>query len=238
MRGHAPLRNRWPALLLQLLLLTGCGWSLYLFGTNFPYPSPLIKSFLPPEKRWPTQQVREWVQSGHVDKGFLAFFMRDPVRVVPPGRNVVAPADGVVRHIIYSPDWTYVDIALSFWDVHVQRSPVKGDVLSVEDAGDVIMDGEFKHQIYLREHGAPVQKVITIASRWGRIKLRLVTSLSARRIRVWIQPGESVKKGQRIGRILLGSTVILQLPPRMRPTVHVGQRLRAGETIVAQEANS
>lgn len=228
--------NRWATLALQMLVLAACVWALWLFGTNFPYPSPLIKPFLPPHKRWPTVQVSDWVKSGHVNAGFLDFFMRDPDRHVPPGTNVVAPADGELRNIIHTPDWTYVDIALSYWDVHVQRSPVAGTVVSVKSGGDRYMDGEYKHQIYLREHGAPVQKIVTLSSAWGNVKIRLVTSLNARRIRVWVQPGEHLKKGQRIGRILLGSTVILQLPPEMALDVRKGQRVVAGETIVSREA--
>lgn len=230
------LGNRWPTLALQVLILAGCGWALTLFGTNFPYPSPVIKPFLAPQQRWPAAQVRAWVRSGHVDKGFYDFFMRDPKRVIPPGNNIVAPADGPVGDIIRTPQWTYVDIQLSFWDVHVQRAPVTGTVVAVEDAGDRIMAGSFRHEIYMREHRSPVQKIVTIESAWGKVKVRLVTSLMARRIRVWVRPGEHVDKGQRIARILLGSTVVLQLPPAVPVDVRPGRRLTAGETILAGAA--
>ncbi|HET7674780.1 MAG TPA: phosphatidylserine decarboxylase [Gammaproteobacteria bacterium] len=230
---RTPLGNRGPTLVLQLLILAGCASALYLFAANFPYPSPLIKPLLPPEQRWPTAQVQQWVRSGHIDRGFYDFFMRDPPRAVPPGVNVVAPADGPIGGVIRTPKWTYVEIQLSFWDVHVQRAPVSGTVVSIEDAGDRIMPNSFRHDIYMREHDSPVQKIVTIASRWGLVKVRLITSLMARRIRVWVQPGEHVDKGQRIARILLGSTVVLQLPPGMPLNIRKGERMVAGETILS-----
>ncbi|HET8551463.1 MAG TPA: phosphatidylserine decarboxylase [Gammaproteobacteria bacterium] len=230
---NGSLSNRWPTLLFQLLLLAGCGWALYLFGTNFPYPSPLVKPFLSPEQRWPTAQVKQWVLSGHVDKGFLDFFMRDPPRHIPAGSNVVAPADGPIGGILRTSKWTFVEIQLSFWDVHVQRAPIAGVVQSVTNVGDRIVKGSFRHRIYMREHGAPVQKVITIKGALGTVKVRLITSYWARRIRVWVQPGQHLQKGQRISRMLLGSTVVLQLPPGMAVSVSPGQRVTAGETILS-----
>ncbi|HET7586538.1 MAG TPA: phosphatidylserine decarboxylase [Gammaproteobacteria bacterium] len=230
------LANRWPTLFLQLLLLAGCGWSLYLFGTNFPYPSPLVKSFLGPHERWPTAQVKEWILSGHMDKGFYDFFMRDPDRQIPPGKNVIAPADGPVAHIIHAPHWTFIDIHLSFWDVHVQRAPITGTVVSVDDAGDQFLKGGVRRDIYTREYGAPVQKIVTIQGALGTVKIRLITSFWTRRIRVWVQPGQHVDKGQRIGRIVFGSIVVLQLPPDIPLGIEPGDRMTAGETIVSTGA--
>jgi phosphatidylserine decarboxylase len=89
----------------------------------------------------------------------------------------------------------------------------------------------------MREHGAPVQKVVTIKGALGTVKVRLITSYWARRIRVWVQPGQHLKKGERISRMLLGSTVVLQLPPDMAVGVKPGQRVTAGETILSSGGN-
>ena len=220
-------------LICQVLVLSLCAIALWLFAANFPFPSPLVKDFLPPKKRWPTAQVQQWVRNDTVPKGFLDFFSRDPERAIPSGQNVVAPSDGVVRNIIRKENWTYIDIALSFWDVHVQRSPVAGQVTAIRESGDQFMDGEYKNMVFLRDKHAPVQKVIDLSSAWGDVKMRLVTSLMARRIRVLVPVGEQVDKGQRIGRILLGSTVILQLPPDMPLAIQEGERVIAGETIIS-----
>lgn len=216
----------------QCLVLLLCAGVIALFAVNFPFPSPVIKPFLAPEKRWPADQVRQWVKSGNVDSSFLAFFMRDPDRVIPDGAVIVAPADGKVFDIVYKPDWTYVVIALSYWDVHVQRSPTAGTVTSVKEGGNVYMNGEGIHLAFLPHKVWPVQKIIDLTTAWGPMRVRLVTSLTARRIRVWVHPGEKVRKGQRIGRILLGSTVVLQLPPDVPVAVHEGEHVTAGESII------
>jgi phosphatidylserine decarboxylase len=62
--------------------------------------------------------------------------------------------------------------------------------------------------------------------------VRLITSYWASRLKVWVHAGEHLTKGQRLGRILLGSTVVLELPGKARITVKPGDRLVAGESIV------
>jgi phosphatidylserine decarboxylase len=64
--------------------------------------------------------------------------------------------------------------------------------------------------------------------------VRLITSLAARRIETWVREGEQIERGQRIGRILLGSTVVLELPPAVSLLVRTGDRVWAGETAVAE----
>lgn len=221
----------------QLLLLVICGAVVALFAVNFPFPSPVIKPFLAPEKRWPAEQVRQWVHSGHVDSSFLAFFMRDPPRNIPDGHVVVAPADGKVLAIVEKPTTTYVVIALTYWDVHVQRSPTVATVVDVKDGGNTYMNGGGVNLAFLPHKMWPVQKIITLSTPWGPVRVRLITSLMARRIRVWVHPGEKISKGQRIGRILLGSTVVLELPPDIPVAVREGQQLTAGESIISYGTN-
>jgi phosphatidylserine decarboxylase len=68
--------------------------------------------------------------------------------------------------------------------------------------------------------------------------VRLITSLAARRIETWVREGEEVARGQRIGRILLGSTVVLELPATVNLLVHTGDRVWAGQTVVAEGMTS
>jgi phosphatidylserine decarboxylase len=128
----------------------------------------------------------------------------------------------------------YLVIALSFWDMHVQRSPVLGRVVSVRAHGDDFMDGEGREFVFLREKTCPVQKRIVIAADGGQVAVRLITSVAARRIETWVQEGERIERGQRIGRILLGSTVVLELPAVTKLLVRTGERVWAGETPVAE----
>ncbi|MES1930684.1 phosphatidylserine decarboxylase [Salinisphaera dokdonensis CL-ES53] len=226
----------WATLIWQIVILAGSVTLVVLFARSFPYPSPTIQPLLDPQKRWPVEKIKRDWEEGNVPAGFLDYFLRDPERTVPAGNNIVAPADGIVRAISSDADWTYLDIALTLWDVHVQRSPLAGRVLSVETKGDTFMNGEFKNMVYLRDKMAPVQKVLTMETEFGVIKTRLITSIMAQRIRLWVQEGDELKKGQRIGQILLGSTVILQLPRDLPVAVKVGQRVAAGESLI-MEAN-
>jgi phosphatidylserine decarboxylase len=49
---------------------------------------------------------------------------------------------------------------------------------------------------------------------------------------VWTHPGQHLDKGQRIGRILLGSTVIVELPGKVALAVKKDERVVAGETLI------
>ncbi|HET7662366.1 MAG TPA: phosphatidylserine decarboxylase [Rhodanobacteraceae bacterium] len=205
-----------------------------LAAVYFPYPSPLIRRWLPPRKRWPEQQIRGWLQNGRYQRAFLGHFYSDPERVAPPGNNLLAPADGLVTGAATQDGVRYLVIALSFWDMHVQRSPVAGRVLSVESHGDGFMDGEGREFAFLREKTCPVQKRLVIATAGGPVAVRLITSLAARRIEMWVNEDEEIGRGQRIGRILLGSTVVLELPATVELLVRVGDRVWAGQTEVAE----
>ena len=150
---------------------------------------------------------------------------------MPREPGLVSPADGIVTSAEVLGDTRYVVIALSFWDVHVQRSPCLGQIESVEPAGDVYMDGEGRDFAFLREKICPVQQRIVMLTKRGRVAVRLITSLSASRLQVWVRPGETVRKGDRIGRILLGSTVVLEMPKAWDCALSVRQRVWAGETL-------
>jgi phosphatidylserine decarboxylase len=77
-----------------------------------------------------------------------------------------------------------------------------------------------------------VQEVVTLRTDNGEVKVRLVTSYWASRIKVWTHPGQHLDKGQRIGRILLGSTVIVELPGKVALAVKKDERVVAGETLI------
>ncbi|HET6724724.1 MAG TPA: phosphatidylserine decarboxylase [Gammaproteobacteria bacterium] len=220
-------------LLIQIVVLLACAATVWLIVSRFPHPSPLIKPFLAPMLRWPENQIREGLAAGRLDRGFFAFFSRDPERRVPPGENPVAPADGVVNDIFEREGMTYIVIALSFWDVHVQRSPVAGVVTRVVRSGDRFMDFEWQDAAFLREKPCPVQAIVRIRGNRGEVEVRLITSYLARRINVWVDEAGRIEKGQRLGNITFGSTVTFTVPSDWPLLVGKGIRVVAGETEVA-----
>jgi len=221
-------------LVLQIVILCLVAAALALWGLYFPYPSPLIRRWLPARKRWPEAQIRMWLKDGGFQRSFLRHFYSDPERMAPPGNSILAPADGLMTSADTRGEIRYLVIALSFWDMHVQRSPVSGRVLKVESHGDDFMDGEGRAFAFLREKTCPVQKRLVVETNAGQVAVRLITSLAARRIETWVREGEVIERGQRIGRILLGSTVVLELPAATKLLVRTGDRVWAGQTAVAE----
>jgi phosphatidylserine decarboxylase len=219
-------------LYLEYGVLMACGIVVALWAVNFPYPSPLLRPFLRPQKRWPEGLVRKWLKTGRLNKAYSRYFYRDPERVLPAETGIIAPADGLVTSFEVKDGIRYLVIALSFWDMHVQRAPLTGEVVGVSDMGDDYMDGEGRDFAFLREKACPVQKRVVLRTELGEIAVRLITSLAARRIEVWSKPGERLERGQRLGRILLGSTVVLEIPQDWPVLVEKGQRVWAGESLV------
>jgi phosphatidylserine decarboxylase len=222
-------------LFLQLGILAICGFVVTELLTSFPFPSPVIKPLLPPRLRWPSEQVARWVEAGNFEPGFLEYFARDPERTVPPGHNLTSPADGVIKDIITQNGVSYFIIGLSFWDVHVVRTPVAGVVKRVEQEGFSLFQdkSETEDQIYLKGKDGPVQQIVTLDTEYGEVKVRLITSYWASRIKVRVYQGERLEKGQRIGRILLGSSVVAELPANIAYAVKKRDRIIGGETIIS-----
>lgn len=221
-------------LIAQIIVLSLLFATLAVWAAWFPYPSPLVRRWLPPRKRWPETQIRGWLRRDRFQAAFLRYFYRDPERIAPAGTSMLAPADGLVTSAEVRGGIRYLVIALSFWDMHVQRSPLAGKVLAVTAHGGDFMDGEGREFAFLRDKPCPVQKRLVIATEAGEIAVRLITSLAARRIEVWVKEGDEIARGQRIGRILLGSTVVLELPETTGLLVRAGERVWAGETAIAE----
>ncbi|MBB5687333.1 phosphatidylserine decarboxylase [Sphingobium boeckii] len=183
---------------------------------------------------WPMAGVTLWV----------AAFFRDPIRTVPQGDNlVVAPADGMVTLIqnvhppreMTGPDalgddpMIRVSIFMSVFDVHINRTPIGGTVKQVTyiagkflnaDLDKASEDNERQHILVERGDGV-------------RIGFTQIAGLVARRIVPFVKPGDIVAAGQRIGLIRFGSRVDVYLPAGTAPRVALGQRIVAGETILA-----
>lgn len=224
--------------LAQLAVIAILCAAIVLLVRHFPYPSPLVRPLLPVRKRWPEQQIRDWLETGRFHPGYLACFYRDPARFPDSDAGMVAPADGLLKSADVRDGVRYIVIALSFWDMHIQRSPLDGKVVSVEPCGDVHSDGEGRDFAFLREKNCPVQQRIVMDTADGRLAVRLITSVAARRIEVWVTPGDAVVRGQRIGKILLGSTVVLEVPERCKVAVLIGSRVWAGQTVVVDNHES
>lgn len=170
---------------------------------------------------------------------FVAYFFRDPERHVPEGeQSVLAPADGRVvtveknfqdARFLMAPV-TRVGIFMSPLDVHVNRVPVSGQVTAVH-----YYPGQFRPAFAADAAGVNEQNAIVIQGDEGRrMAMVQVAGMLARRIVCSLKGGERVQRGERYGMIMLGSRVDLYCPLEMTLQVSVGQRVKAGETIIGE----
>ncbi len=170
--------------------------------------------------------------------GLFVLFFRDPERRLEPDPRVVyAAADGVVTAIEQSvPDhWmpgnqaSRITTFLGLHNVHVNRSPVAGEITQVES-----VRGGFAPALWARSVDNTRRRV-AIDGAAGRVVVVQVAGLLARRISGWVHEGQQVVAGQRLGMIHLGSRTDVLLP---RGSVEVlvtpGQRVRAGVTELAR----
>lgn len=163
---------------------------------------------------------------------FFFWFFRDPQRTVPAGAGlVVSPADGKVTEIarIQTAEGERIrlSIFLSVFDVHVNRSPIAGNVRDVRYQ-------KGKHLNALDPQSAlNEQNVVTVHGEDGVVTFSQIAGILARRIIFRPQLGEFVERGQRIGLIKFGSRVNLVLPGNAQLRVSLGQRVKGGASVIA-----
>ena len=190
---------------------------------------------------------------------FLAYrFYRDPERKAPDRNDVVvSPADGEVIYIrrshagmlpvskkhghsytlteltkttLHSDDTVVIGISMNFSDVHVNRAPIEGRVTFHRH-----FPGRFG-SLRKPEMVFENERATTVIEGYGlQVAVVQIASRLVRQIAVFVREGQEVALGQRLGVIRLGSQVDLVLPARndLRITTRVGERVRAGESIIA-----
>lgn len=169
--------------------------------------------------------------------GALGLFFRDPVRAVRPDPALVyAAADGRVlsverlRDAALGPgEWWRIATFLSLADVHVNRSPVAGQVVAVFDRAGGFANAAFP------EAEANASRFTLIEGPGGTCAVAQRVGLLARRIVQWAPPGTLVAQGDRIGAICFGSRTDVYLPVDAgEPCVAPGARVRAGLSVLAR----
>ncbi|MDJ0977194.1 MAG: phosphatidylserine decarboxylase [Erythrobacter sp.] len=177
-------------------------------------------------------------------------FFRDPERVVPQAESaIVAPADGLVSLIsVVEPPLelqvedgsgtrglppgpvTRVSIFMSVFDVHINRAPIAGTVRRL-----VYMPGKFMNaDLDKASEENERQHILVERGDGALVGFTQIAGLVARRIVPFVKPGDTVAKGQRVGLIRFGSRVDVYLPAGTDPKILLGQKVIAGETVLAE----
>ncbi|NHN58985.1 MULTISPECIES: protein sorting system archaetidylserine decarboxylase [Halorussus] len=153
-------------------------------------------------------------------------FHRDPDRT-PPDSGVLAPADGRVSVVREEGDRVRVGVFMNVTDVHVNRAPVGGRVEAVDHEPG-------KHRPAFSKESDRNEKLHV---RFPDHEVTLVAGAFARRIHPYVDEGDHLGRGERLGHISFGSRADVLLPESVDHadlTVRRGQKVRAGETRIAE----
>ena len=172
---------------------------------------------------------------------FMVYFFRDPDRTVPAGENIfVSPADGRIIQVhniqeqqSIKGDTIEISIFMSPFDVHVNRAPCSGIVETVVHTPGKFLSA-FKPEASLQNENI----AMTMTGDMGRILVRQVAGFLARRAVCNAGPGDFLKKGQRYGLIKFSSRLDIYLPEDTEVNVKIGDRVKAGETILGTRRNT
>jgi phosphatidylserine decarboxylase len=175
---------------------------------------------------------------------YMALFFRDPDRrcdAVPPDPDdVLSPADGVVmvagtpqEGVAPQGEWQQVSVFLSVVDVHVNRSPYRGEVVESSYRKGSFLAAYRKEsahrnersELWLRDSDGPATRTVVF---------RQIVGVLARRIVTRTGPGQRLATGERMGLMKFGSRMDVFVPPECTVTVTKGQRVRGGETVIAR----
>jgi phosphatidylserine decarboxylase len=171
---------------------------------------------------------------------WVAYFFRDPERTGERGEQlVIAPADGkvVLDTVVEEPAFMggkarRISIFMNVFNVHVNRYPVSGTVRYVH-----YNPGKFLNAAVEKSSLENEQRSVGIETPHGRVLVRQIAGLIARRIVTYSKEGEHVEQGQRMGLIRFGSRVDVFLPVDATVRVRIGDITFAGTSVIAEMPN-
>ena len=169
---------------------------------------------------------------------FFLWFFRDPQRAIPKGDGlVVSPADGLVTETvrIETPEGPKqrISIFLNVFDVHVNRSPIAGEITSVR-----YQTGKFLNAMNQECAERNEQNIVTVRGEGMEVVFKQIAGLIARRIVFSYREGDRVERGQRVGLIKFGSRTDIILPAEAEIRVKTGQRVKGGSSVLAEMPES
>ena len=159
-------------------------------------------------------------------------FFRDPERSVPSEPNaIISPADGLIVQLaeeeFESRPVRRLSIFMSPLDVHVNRTPIAGRITNITYKKGAFLVAS-KEQASIENE----QNLFTVEGPQGVVVVKQIAGLLARRIVFWKRLGDSLAQGERVGMIKFGSRVDVLVAPTVKWNVKVGDRVRAGSSIL------
>lgn len=171
--------------------------------------------------------------------GWVLWFFRDPERTPPEGAHrLVSPADGLVTQVDEVDEPVYVkgpakrvSIFMNIFSVHVNRAPLAGTVRHAEHHAGEFVNAMREDSSHINEHFD-----LGVETAAGRMLVRQVAGLVARRIVCATSVGATLERGERFGMIKFGSRVEVFLPVDngFSPSVKVGDTVLAGASVLGE----
>ena len=164
---------------------------------------------------------------------FFLWFFRDPERAIPAGSGaLVSPADGKVTDVSSvragGSEWKRISIFLSVVDVHVNRSPIGGEIRDVR-----YRKGKFLNALNMLSAEENEQNEVTVEGEGQTVIFKQIAGLLARRIVFTKRVGDRVERGERVGLIKFGSRVDVVLDASARLQIKVGDHVKGGASVLA-----
>ncbi|MFH1786055.1 MAG: phosphatidylserine decarboxylase [archaeon] len=154
---------------------------------------------------------------------FTIYFFRDPERRIKKIPGLLSPTDGTVVSVSKN----RISVFLSPFNVHISRMPCDGKVLKIS-----YQRGTFA-PAFSKKSSENEREAITLKTKSGNLKIERFAGILARRIVTWVSENDTLSQGQRFGMIRFGSRCDVTLPPRLKPKVSKGDKLKAGISVIA-----
>lgn len=164
---------------------------------------------------------------------FFLWFFRDPERVIPgePGL-IVSPGDGLVTEAVTFETTDgprqRISIFLSVFDVHVNRSPIRGTITVAR-----YQKGKYLNAMNPASASENEQNIVTVRGEGFEVTFKQIAGLLARRIVFTPAVGATIGRGERVGLIKFGSRVDVILPAEAELRVRPGVRVKGGASVLA-----
>ena len=130
-----------------------------------------------------------------------------------------------------APSGYLIGTAMTYLDVHVNRAPIAGKTRLLKHITGRFLSLKHPEAVFQNERAVTVIEGPDITIGVVQIASRLVRNIIS-----FVQPGDTVRQGQRFGKIRFGSQVDLVVPdrPALEILVAPGDKLKAGVSIVAR----
>ena len=166
---------------------------------------------------------------------FVLFFFRNPKRnITTDYKHILSPADGTILEVKELTDNNYIkgnaikiSIFLSIFNAHINRSPISGKITHTEYRPGKFLPAFKSHASDINE-----RNTVGIENDYLKVLVHQITGFIARRIVCYMKKGDALEQGQIFGLIKFGSCTEIIVPAKVKVLAQVGQKVRAGITVL------